>query len=70
MGSSTTSRSLAHVRERAGLLRGFDSHTHGFKAGLWGMESTSVIQQKGLPKDYFDTRKGDSLVSQKWGETP
>ena len=36
--------------------------------GLWGMESTSVIQ-KGLPKDDF-LHKGDSLVSQKWGETP
>ena len=33
------------------------------------MESTSVIQ-KGLPKDYFLHIKGDSLVSQKWGETP
>ena len=32
--------------------------------------TTSVIQQKGLPNDYFVHRKGDSLVSQKWGETP
>ena len=31
---------------------------------------TTVIQQKGLPKDYFLHIKGDSLVSQKWGETP
>ena len=28
--------------------------------------NTSVIQQKGLPKDYFVHIKGDSLVSQKW----
>ena len=28
------------------------------------------VQQKGLPKDYFVNRKGDSLVSQKRGETP
>ena len=33
------------------------------------MESTSVIQQKGLPKDDLVHIKGDSLVSQKWGET-
>ena len=39
------------------------------KTGLWGM-TTSVIQQKGLPKDYFVNRKGDSLVSQKWLEKP
>ena len=32
--------------------------------------TTSVIQRKGLPKDYFLHRKGDSLVSQKCGETP
>ena len=31
--------------------------------------TTSVIQQKGLPKDYVLHIKGDSLVSQKWGET-
>ena len=31
--------------------------------------TTSVMQQKGLPKDYFLHIKGDSLVSQKWGET-
>ena len=37
--------------------------------GLWGM-TTSMIQQKGLPKDYFVHIKRDSLVSQKWGETP
>ena len=34
----------------------------GYSSGLWGM-TTSVIQQKGLPKDYF-------LHSQNWGETP
>ena len=34
------------------------------------MEPTSVIQQKGLPKDYFVHIRGDALVSQKWGETP
>ena len=34
------------------------------------MDSTSVIQQKGLPKDSFVLIKEDSLVSQKWGETP
>ena len=40
------------------------------KAGLWGMESTSVIQQKGLPKDYFlHIQGGFPKVSQKWGET-
>ena len=33
-------------------------------SGLWGM-TTSVIQQKGLPKDYFLHIQGDSLVSQK-----
>ena len=32
--------------------------------------TTSVIQQKGLPKDYFASRKGHSFLSQKWGETP
>ena len=32
--------------------------------------TTSVIQQKGLHKDDFVNRKRDSLVSQKWGETP
>ena len=37
-------------------------------AGLWGM-TTSVLQQKGLPKDYVFHMKGDSLVSQKWGQT-
>ena len=40
------------------------------KSGLWGMESTSVIQQKGLPKDCSVHIKGDSLVSQKGGEAP
>ena len=40
-----------------------------FKTGLWGM-ATSVIQQKGLPKDYVVDIKGDSLVSQKWGDIP
>ena len=44
-------------------------HLRQNSSGLWGM-TTSVIQQKGLPKDYFENRKGDSLVSQKWGETP
>ena len=34
------------------------------------MESTSAMQQKGLLKDSFVLIKGDSLVSQKWGETP
>ena len=37
--------------------------------GAVGM-TTSVIPQKGLPKDYLVNKKGDSLVSQKWGETP
>ena len=37
--------------------------------GLWGM-TTSVIQQKGLPNDYFVLIKGDSLVSQKSGKRP
>ena len=32
--------------------------------------TTSVIQQKRLPKDYVVSIKGDFLVSQKWGETP
>ena len=35
------------------------------ESGLWGM-TTSVIQRKGLSKDYCVHRKGDSLVSQKW----
>ena len=35
-----------------------------------GMTTSSVVSQKGLPKDYFLHIKGDSLVSQKWGATP
>ena len=41
----------------------------GSKPGLWGM-TTSVIQRKGLSKDYCVHRKWDPLVSQKWRETP
>ena len=32
--------------------------------------TTSVIQQKRLPKDHFGNIKGDFLVSQKWLEKP
>ena len=39
------------------------------EAGLWGMESTSP-QTGPNPKAYFVHIKGDSLASQKWGETP
>ena len=40
-----------------------------FQPGLWGM-TTSVIQQKGLPKDYFLHKGGFPQVSQKWLEKP
>ena len=32
--------------------------------------TTSVTQQKKLPKDYFANIKGDFFVSQKWLEKP
>ena len=43
----------------------------GFLSGLWGMEPTSVIQQKGPnPKDDFVHKGEFPKVSQKWLEKP
>ena len=51
--SSAPGRSFRAPRRewfRFGLRGSQDYFGTGFKAGLWEMESTSVIQQKGLPK--------------------
>ena len=49
-----------------GFLSGTLKMVHSVP-GLWGMEPTSVIQQKGLPKDDAFVIKGDSQMCHRGG---